>query len=71
MLATSPAKILEQWAAARTPLPGKNFHYKAVDANGKALRPLPYKEVNLNASWKSFDLHHDLTDKGVKQFVDD
>ena len=25
-LATSPAKILQQWAAARTPLPDKNFH---------------------------------------------
>src|SRR6266705_4082587 len=38
-LATSPAKILEQWAAAGFPLPDQNFRYQAVDKNGNALRP--------------------------------
>jgi transaldolase len=70
-LATSPVKILEQWAAAGMPLPGKDFSYKAVDEKGNALREIPYKELDLNATWDSFDLHHDLTDIGIKRFVDD
>jgi len=70
-LATSPAKILEQWAAAGFPLPDQNFRYQAVDKNGNALRPIPYKQLELNVSWESFDLKHELTDKGIKKFVDD
>src|SRR5437764_13285390 len=70
-LATSPAKILEQWAATGFPLPDQNFQYQAVDGKGKALRPIPYKELDLTASWESFNLKHELTDKGIKRFVDD
>ena len=70
-LATSPAKILEQWAAAGFPLPDQNFRYQAVDKNGNALHPIPYKQLELNASWESFDLKHELTDQGIKKFVDD
>ncbi len=70
-LATSPAKILEQWAAADFPKPDPDFHYEAVGRDGKTLRPIPYKTLDLNAPWDSFDLKHELTDKGVKRFVDD
>jgi len=70
-LATSPAKILEQWAADGFPLADQNFRYKAVDSKGSALRPIPYKELNLSASWDSFDLKHELTDKGIERFVND
>jgi len=42
-----------------------------VDKNGNALRPIPYKQLELNASWESFDLKHELTDQGIKKFVDD
>ena len=70
-VATSPAKILEQWATAGFPLPDQNFRYEAVDAKGNALRPIPYKEIDLNTSCESFDLKHELTDKGIKRFVDD
>jgi transaldolase len=70
-LATSPAKILEQWAATVFPLPEPTFRYEALDSKGKALRPIPYKELDLNAPWETFDLKHELTDKGIKRFVDD
>ncbi len=70
-LATSPAKILEQWAAAGFPLPDQNFRYDAVDSKGQPLHPIPYREIDLNASWESFNLKHELTDKGIKRFVDD
>jgi transaldolase len=70
-LATSPAKILEQWTAAGFPLPDQNFYYDPVDSKGNLLHPIPYKEMDLHASWESFDLKHELTDKGIKRFVDD
>ncbi len=70
-LATSPAEILEQWAAAGFPKPGESFHYEAAGKDGKALRPIPYQNLDLHAPWVSFDLKHELTDKGIKRFVDD
>ena|SRR5258708_2861853 len=70
-LATAPAKILEQWAASKFPSPGENFIYRVLDANRNPLRPIPYKELNLNAPWESFDMKHELTDNGIKKFVAD
>lgn len=35
----------------------------------RALRPIPYKEVDLNAPEESFDLKHELTDKDIERFV--
>jgi transaldolase len=70
-LATAPAKILEQWAAAGSPLPEKDFEYNPVDPQGKSLTPVPYKELDLNTSWEKFDIRHELTDKGIDRFVSD
>jgi transaldolase len=70
-LATAPAKILEQWASAGLPLPDPSFRYQAVDAKGNALKPIPYQQLDLNHDWESFDLKHDLTDKGIERFVAD
>jgi hypothetical protein len=42
-----------------------------VDGKGKALRPIAYKQIDLTGSWESFDLKHELTDKGIERFVDD
>jgi transaldolase len=70
-LVTAPAKILEQWAESNFAVPDQNFQYQAVDANGKSLRAIPYKELDLNAPWESFDLKHELTDKGIERFVAD
>ncbi len=70
-LATGPAKLLEEWADAGLPLPDAGFAYQAVDSRGKQLQPIPYKEIDLNASWESFDLWHELTTQGIAQFVSD
>jgi transaldolase len=70
-LATAPAKILEEWAATKKPTPGKDFVYKAVDKDDKPLGPIPYQQLDLGASWESFDLKHELTDKGIRKFVED
>lgn len=70
-LATAPSKVWEEWAAGSFPLPEKDFVYKGADKLGDQLRPIPYKSVDLNLPWESFDIRHELTTKGVQQFVSD
>ena len=70
-LATVPSKVLQEWAAAGSPMPDQNFKYKPVDTKGKALKPIPYKELDLDQPWESFDLAHELTTKGIQKFVAD
>jgi len=69
-LATAPAKVLEEWAAGK-PLPDEHFRFKATDGEGKALKPIPYEETDLHAPWESFNLKHELTDQGIRRFVED
>ena len=70
-LATVPSKVLEEWAAKGFPLPDRNFTYRGVDANDKPLKAIPYKELDLNLPWQSFDIAHELTKKGIQKFVAD
>ncbi len=70
-LATVPGKVLEQWAAEAFPMPDVNFSYRGVDNNGKPLKAIPYKELDLNLPWQSFDIAHELTNKGIQKFVAD
>lgn len=55
-LATVPSKVLQEWAAADFPMPDQEFLYKAVDAKGKPLKPIPYKKLDLNLPWERFNL---------------
>ena len=70
-LATVPTKVLDQWAAEGFPMPDKNFTYRGVDASGKPLNSIPYKDLDLNLPWESFDIAHELTTKGIQKFVAD
>jgi len=70
-LATVPANVLEKWAAQGSELPEQNFQYRAVDGAGKELKPIQYKEINLDAPWETFDIQHELTTQGIKKFVAD
>jgi transaldolase len=70
-LATAPGKVWEGWADKSFPLPGKDFIYKAVDKSGNRLTPIPYKEMDLTGPWEAFDIRHELTAKGIRQFVAD
>ena len=70
-LATVPSKVLQEWAAAGFPMPDHNFKFKPVDAKGKPLKPIPYKELALNLSWDTLDLAHKLTTQGIQKFVAD
>jgi transaldolase len=70
-LATAPAKLLERWAQAGRPEADASFSYQALDAAGKQLKPIPYREIDLNASWGSFDVHHELTTQSIERFMAD
>ena len=70
-LVTVPSKILEEWAARGFPLPTRDFTYKGATSDGRSLKPLPYKPLDLNEPWENFDIAHELTKKGIQKFVED
>jgi transaldolase len=70
-LVTVPAKMLEKWASSNFPLPERDFSYKGASESGEPLRPIPYKQLDLNSGWQSFDIAHELTTKGIQKFVAD
>ncbi len=70
-LATVPAKILAEWAGKDFPMPNRDFSYKPVGTDGKQLKAIPYKNLDLNQPWQSFDIAHELTTKGIQKFVAD
>jgi transaldolase len=70
-LATVPGKVLDEWAAKGFPMPDRNFSYQGIDVSGKPLKAIPYKELDLNLPWQSFDITHELTNRGIQKFVAD
>jgi len=70
-LVTVPAKVLEKWAVENFPIPPRDFSYKAAGSSGEPLKPIPYKELDLNLPGQSFDISHELTTKGIQKFVAD
>jgi transaldolase len=55
----------QAWADEGWKLPSSDFRY---NFDGK---DIPYEEIQLGQDWKTYDIHHELTDVGLKQFVDD
>ena len=70
-LATVPTKVLDEWAATSFPMPDQDFRYQGADASGQLLKSIPYKALDLNLPWESFDIAHELTTKGIQKFVAD
>jgi transaldolase len=63
---TAPFSILEAWGEAGMPLPDADYAYDTGP-----LHAIPYKELDLNQPWQSFDIHHTLTNKGIDRFTAD
>ncbi len=63
---TAPFEILKEWGGKGLPVPEAGFVY-----NAKSLRPIPYRDISLDRKWQDYDLHHDLTDKGMEKFSAD
>lgn len=70
-LATAPSKVWEEWAAKSFPAPRKDFVDKGMDRSGNQLMPIRYREIDLTGPWETFDIRHELTAKGIRQFVAD
>ena len=70
-LVTAPSKVWEEWAASSFPLPGADFVYNGTDKAERPLKPIEYKPLDLTHAWEAFDIRHDLTTKGIQQFVAD
>ncbi len=63
---TAPASVLKEWAAQGMPIPVFDFIY-----NTKTLKPIAYESLDLGADWRSLDISHPLTDKGIERFAND
>ena len=64
-LVTVPAKVLRAWAEEGFPMPDEHFAYAGTGS------PIPYETLDLEQPWRSFDLDHQLTTKGIEKFVAD
>jgi transaldolase len=63
---TAPFEMIKVWGEKGLPMPGNEYHYDT-----KGLKAIPFRELDLSKSWESFDIHHDLTDKGMEKFSAD
>ncbi|HEY5152796.1 MAG TPA: transaldolase family protein, partial [Candidatus Saccharimonadales bacterium] len=63
---TAPFSVLEEWSKAGKPVPGKDFKYSRA-----GLKNIPYQAIDLEQDWSSYDIHHELTDKGIARFSED
>ena len=63
---TAPFEVIKMWGRRGLPIPGNEYRYDT-----KGLKAIPFRELDLSKSWESFDIHHDLTDKGMEKFSAD
>jgi transaldolase len=63
---TAPFSTLKAWAEAGLPVPTADSAPEDT-----SLRPIPYQELDLSQPWQSFDIKHQLTDKGIARFTED
>ena len=64
-IVTAPAKILREWAEKGMQVPSADFGYSPD------LKPIPYVNLDLDRSWKEYDIGHELTTKGIEKFAQD
>ncbi len=65
-IVTVPFDVLKEWGEQGMPLPDDDFAYP-----DEGYDPIPYAEFDLSREWRSFDISHELTDKGIQQFLAD
>lgn len=62
---TAPLKVLRQWHD----LSGNPS--ASPERNSTNLRQIEYREIDLSQDWRSFNVSHELTDKGLEKFAAD
>jgi transaldolase len=63
---TAPFQALKEWGEKGLPMPGDDY----VCRPG-SLKSIPFKEIDLAGNWQSYDIRHELTDKGMERFSAD
>src|SRR5574341_801174 len=63
---TAPYEVLKSWAEKGLPVPGQDFR-----SGPRALKPIPYRRIDLTRDWERYHIRHDLTDKGMEKFSAD
>jgi transaldolase len=63
---TAPFEIIKLWGEKGLPMPGNDYRYDA-----KALKAIPFHEIDLSKPWDTYNISHDLTDKGMQKFSAD
>jgi transaldolase len=64
-LVTVPGKILREWAEAGFPMPDERFTYQPIGSR------IAYQDLDIDRPWRSFNVEHELTTKGVEKFAAD
>lgn len=64
---TAPFKLLVEWSERGMPAPDLNSY----SYNSGKLKPIVYKELDINKNWIDFDIKHKLTDSGIEKFSSD
>lgn len=64
---TVPFKVIKEWVENGMTRPDENYTY-----DSSKYTPIPYREdIVLGKNWKEYNLHHELTNKGVAAFWSD
>ena len=63
---TAPANMLREWARQGMQVPDVEFTYAA-----SGLKPIPFIPLTLTGGWRSLDISHPLTNKGIEKFAHD
>jgi len=63
---TAPYSIIKAWGDKGLIVPGDEYVYDHQD-----LKAIPYRDIDLTKHYDSYDIRHDLTDKGMERFSAD
>jgi len=63
---TAPYSIIAAWGDKGLIVPGDEYVY-----DHQGLKAIPYNDIDLTKQYNSYDISHDLTDKGMERFSAD
>lgn len=66
-IATVPVKVLREWAEQIL----NNKFQITNNIQTSNLKPIPYQQISLKKPWQEYNVHHELTDKGLEKFAED
>ena len=64
-IVTIPLPIVELWKSRGVEHNTADYEFAMHD-----LKPIPYRDIS-EGDWVLYDIHHELTDQGIKKFVED